>query len=150
MLRVELLELHARSALAAAMDAKDSRPLLRAAERDATRLEGEGEPWALAHARLIRAGIAAARHDRSAAISLLTDAADRFDATWMRLNAASARRRLGHLIGGCRGQDLIVTADRWMTAQRIRVPARMAATCAPGFPEEPEPDDEGDTPTAPP
>jgi tRNA A-37 threonylcarbamoyl transferase component Bud32 len=149
MLRVEFFELHARAALAAAAYASNPRPLIRAAERDAGRLEREHEPWALAHAHLIRAGIAAARGDRTAAIPLLTDAIERFEAARMRLTAAAARRRLGLLLGGVQGRELILAADTWMASQHIRVPARMAATYAPGFRELPssdsDPDVESDT-----
>jgi hypothetical protein len=149
MLRVEFFELHARAALAATVSAPNPHPLIRAAERDASRLEREREPWALAHARLIRAAIAATRGDRLAAIDHLTDAAGRFEAAQMRLNAFAARRRLGELLGGIKGRDLIVAADDWMIARRIRVPARMAATYAPGFPDppasDPGPDEDSDT-----
>ncbi len=45
----------------------------------------------------------------------------------MRLCSASARRRLGELIGGDRGQAEIARADQWMTDQKIQNPARMAS-----------------------
>ena len=48
MLRIELLELRGRSALAAARTARRPAALLRAAARDARRLEREREPWARA------------------------------------------------------------------------------------------------------
>jgi hypothetical protein len=53
----------------------------------------------------------------------------------MRLNAAAARWRLGQLVGGLEGLELVLAANRWMSGQQIRVPARMAATYAPGFTE---------------
>jgi hypothetical protein len=48
----------------------------------------------------------------------------------MRLYAASIRRRLGELRQDAR---LIEEADRWMTGQKIRNPAPMAAVFVPGF-----------------
>jgi hypothetical protein len=45
----------------------------------------------------------------------------------MRLCAAAARRRLGEFLGGTRGQDEIDRADQWMSDQKIKNPANMAA-----------------------
>ena len=92
----------------------------------------EREPWACAHAQLLRAGVAAARGDRAAALSLFASTADRFDAVDMKLDAAAARRRLGELLGGGPGQALISRVDDWMRSQTIRDPALLVAVIAPG------------------
>jgi hypothetical protein len=135
LLRIEFFELRGRGALAAALTADRPGPLLRSAARDAKRLDREGEPWARAHAELLRAGIAAARGDNPRAIAHLSAAADQFEAVEMPLHAAAARRRLGELLGGVQGLEFTLQADEWMRAQTIRDPARMASVYAPGFPD---------------
>ena len=82
-LRIELCEIRARSALAAAMEADDPRRLLFAAESDARRLEREHLPWAEALATTVRAGVAARRGQSARAIALL-------------LRASATIRRPGH------------------------------------------------------
>ena len=52
----------------------------------------------------------------------------------MPLYAAVARRRLGALLGGDAGRDLVAQADSWMAGQGIVNPSRMTALFAPGFP----------------
>jgi hypothetical protein len=126
-------ERRASCALAAAAGSADPGPLLREAEHDARRLERERVPWATAHARLVRAGIAACRGDRAPAIRLLADATQGYEAVDMALSAAGARRRHGELLGGQEGRDLVARADAWMAGQKIRNPARMTNTLAPGY-----------------
>jgi hypothetical protein len=133
--RIFLLHLRARAALAVAPTAPEPGPLLRAAERDARRLRRERIAWAEALAQLVRAGVAMGRHDAGAARQLLEDAADRLDAAGLRLHAAAARRRLGERVGGSEGQHLVEQADAWMKGQNIRRPDRMTALLAPGFPD---------------
>ena len=131
--RIDVLEHSGRAAVAAAAAARDPRPLLRTAAGYARRLDRERLPWARALALLIRAGVASVRGDATSAVTLLTGAAAAFDAVDMGLFAASARRRLGVLLGGEEGGALMAQADAWMTGQEIRNPARMAACVAPGF-----------------
>jgi hypothetical protein len=132
--RVDALHLRAMSALAAAGAEGNPAPLLRSADGDAQRLEREAVAWASAIATQVRSGIAAARGDRESAARNLRDAAARFDALAMRLNASAARRRLGILIGD-RGRNLVAEADAWMASEQIRNPSRMTAMLAPGFPD---------------
>jgi hypothetical protein len=49
------------------------------------------------------------------------------------LYAAATRRRLGEIIGGERGRQLISEADTWMHKQEIKNPAAMTRMLAPGF-----------------
>jgi serine/threonine protein kinase len=135
--RVFLLHVRARAALAAAPIAADPGPLLHAAERDARLLRRERIPWAGALAQLVRAGVAMGRHDAGGAGQLLEDAAGRLDAAGLRLHAAAARRRLGDLVGGSEGRRLVEQADAWMKGQNIRRPGRMTALLVPGFPGPP-------------
>jgi hypothetical protein len=50
----------------------------------------------------------------------------------MALYAAVSRRRLGELMGGPGGSDLVAAADEWMGGQGIVNPARMTQVLAPG------------------
>ena len=54
----------------------------------------------------------------------------------MKLFAAVARRRLGQLIGGARGAELVAAADACARANRVVVPVRAARCLAPGFPDD--------------
>jgi serine/threonine protein kinase len=133
--RIFLLHLRARAALAAASDAAKPAPLWRAAERDARLLRRERVTWAEALAQLVRAGVAMQRNDASGVCQLLEDAAGRLDAAGLRLHAAAARRRLGEQLGGSRGHRLVEQAESWMRSQNVRRPDRMTALLAPGFPD---------------
>ena len=130
-----MLQLRGRSALAAATTASDPKPLWRGAEADARKLERKNLCWAKAHAQFLRAGVAAGRGDLSRAVALLAAASLGFDATDMHLHAAVTRRRLGQLLGGDEGRDLVQKANSWMTDQTIRNLTRMTAMYAPGFPD---------------
>jgi hypothetical protein len=127
-LRVFVHELHARTALSVAAGAGAPRPLLRAAEGAARRIERERLTWALPLAQQLRAGAAAVRGDRAAAAGLLERAAAGFEVAEMRLFAAAARRRLGELRGTA---GLVQAADAWLAGQGVRVPARLAAALTP-------------------
>jgi hypothetical protein len=135
--RVFLLHLRARAALAAAADAVDPAPLWRAAERDARRLRRERIAWAEALGQLVRAGVAMGRHDADAARELLEDAVGRLETVGLRLHAAAARRRLGKQVPGSQGHRLVEQADAWMKSQNVRRPDRMTALLAPGFRDPP-------------
>jgi hypothetical protein len=142
MFRIELLELRGRCALAAAAATARAaaaqtarrRSLLASAARDARRLEREGAPWPRAHAQLLQAGIATVRGDQGRAAAGLRAAAEQFAALEMHLHAAAARRRLGEVLAGAAGSDLIAEADGWMRTQTIRDPAHMTSIYAPGLP----------------
>ncbi len=130
-LRIFFYDRRARCALAAAIGAADSRPLLRSAERDARRLDREGMAWSKALAYPIRAGLAAARGDTSRAASVFAEAVTQLEAVDMNLHAAASRRRLGEILGGDEGRAQMEGADSWMRQQGIQNPARMADVFAP-------------------
>ncbi len=131
--RVDTLFSKSRVALAAATSSRTSRPLKRTALRCARSLERENVAWATAMAQLVRAGVAGVGGERARAVPLLFKAATAFDAVNMPLYAASARRRLGELLGGDEGAAMVAEADALMTGRGVRKPALLAAMFAPGF-----------------
>jgi tRNA A-37 threonylcarbamoyl transferase component Bud32 len=133
--RIQMRQMRAYSALAAAVTASNPKPLLHAAKRDARRFRSEQLPWADGLDRYIRAALAVQSGDDGAARRLLDQAITAFESINMGLYAAATRRRLGQMIGGAEGQALMAEADAWMARQTIRNPARMAAVFAPGFPD---------------
>jgi hypothetical protein len=132
-LRIYLGWSRARAALVATTQVADAGPYLQAAERDAQAMGREGVGWAGALAQMVRAGVAATRGDLRGAAELLRDAAERCDATAMRGFAALARFRLGELLGGTEGQDLIAHGIALARAQQIRDLDRFTALLLPGF-----------------
>jgi hypothetical protein len=133
LLRMARNELTARVSLRAATEARDPSSYLEVAERAAIRFEREKGRDTQSGAALIRAGIASCKGDLDKAKQLLEFALPGYVASELGLFAAAARRRLGQLMGGDQGKALIAEADRWMAAQGIRNPTRMAAVYAPGF-----------------
>jgi len=125
----------ASTALAAAEGAADPAPLLAIALRDAAALEREraASGWPAPFAALIRAGAAAVRGEREAALALLDRAIAGFDADGMQLYAAAARRQAGELCAREKRLELQREADAAMARENIENPARWAAMLAPGF-----------------
>jgi serine/threonine protein kinase len=129
-IRVELLEMRVRSALAAAATASAPSPWLRAARAYLRLIERVKAPWSRPYALANRAVLAAMHGRRSEAAELLGRAASGFDLAPMRLYANAARRRQGELLGD---RELVSRADSWMTEQGIRRPERIAAMLVPGL-----------------
>jgi eukaryotic-like serine/threonine-protein kinase len=125
--RVEILEIRGVASAAAAIREPDPRlaaPLLRAAEADAARLDGEHLRHTTAAAALIRAGLARARRQTDVALWLLRVAAAAYDAAEMKLHAASARHGEGRLLGGEAGHARVAAAEAVLEAEGVREPAR--------------------------
>ena len=131
-LRIDAMQTRARLALASAVGSP-RHGHLRLAEKLAGKIEREEMTYANPLATLIRAGVARQRGDNEGAISLAETAAKGFDAVHMRLYAVAARRRLGDMIGGDRGRQLIIETEKWMSKQQIKNPARMINLIAPGL-----------------
>ena len=129
---LEARHLRARTALAAA-EGRAKKDLLRAAELDARAIRRASMPWSDPLADLIDAGVAARRGEAERAIGRLTVAARGLDAADMHLYAAAARHRRGALEGGDEGRELMAKAERFMTAEGIKAPAKMIAMLAPGW-----------------
>ncbi len=135
-IRIVMLQLHGRAALAAALEAattRDRKSLADEAVRDAKRLEGEDLPWSTGFGRLLRAGAASVRGDRDAARAALDQAIATFEAAGMALYAAAARARKGALEGGDTGAALVASARAFAAAQSVKEPERVFGALAPGF-----------------
>ncbi len=129
-LRIEAMHLLARTALATSSRNTDR---LRIAQKLSRRIAREHMPWADSFVSLLEAGIAKQRGDTSKCSRLLSEAIAAFDLADMALYAAAARRRLGEVLGGERGQTLTNDADVWMRQQKVKNPATMTRMLAPGF-----------------
>jgi hypothetical protein len=134
MIRVNMLDLKGRAALAAACQAPSTTKrdrLLRIANRAAEAMTRQGVGWAGAMALMVRAGIERARGRNDDATSLFTQAHEALVAVDMHLLAAVAHRQRGQLIGGTAGIAAVDEADQWMRDQEIRDPAALAQMFAP-------------------
>jgi eukaryotic-like serine/threonine-protein kinase len=118
----------------AARDPAAAPRLLRIVEKRARALERDGSAAFAAMSHMHRAAAAAIRGKRDAAVDHLTTAIAQFDRSDMKLFAAVARRRIGQLVGGTRGAELVAEADAHLVARRVRVPDRATNCLAPGFP----------------
>jgi serine/threonine protein kinase len=133
-IRIDLVQMRIRSALAAAASQGTNRSLwLRAAQADLRLLERETAPWSAPYVLADRAVLATMHGQKSEAAELLGRAASGFDQTPMRLYASAARRRQGELLGE---KEVVSRADAWMTEQGIRRPELFAAMLIPGLERE--------------
>jgi hypothetical protein len=137
LIRIELLYLRARCALAMAATGIGGGPFLSIARRNARRIAREQMPWSTPIARLIEAGVACQEAEFARACALLHEAADGFARADMALYVAVTRRLIGALQDDERGRDLRRLADAWMADQHIRNPAAMTRMLAPGLPDVP-------------
>jgi hypothetical protein len=131
------LDVRMRSAICAAAQIGATTPagtdLLRAAERDAKRIEAEGMRWAVNLAKFARGGIAYLRGKNDEAVARIHDAAAGFAKDDAKLFHAAAQRCLGKIAGGETGARMIADAEAALRAESIRDPARFAAVMAPAF-----------------
>jgi eukaryotic-like serine/threonine-protein kinase len=130
------LEYFLRGAAAAALagktpDASERETLLREAERTPLLLRGNSlvRPWLL----LPRAAAACVRRDRDRAIRLLQEIdVGRRPANFGPLHAYAVRRRLGALMGGDSGRELVAAADVFFHARGAVDPEHLVSTLIPG------------------
>lgn len=128
--RIEMYHLHARSALSAIMSGADKHTLLKAAEKDVIKLEGEKRTYGDALALSIKAAIAAIREEKDLAIKFLIEAEEKFTLADMELFATAARYRRGQLI---LDKNLMQACCQWMKKQYIKCPEKMFDMVAPGL-----------------
>jgi len=131
--RIFMIHLRARCALALAMQSNDPEPFLKSAAKDAYRMGREKPAWCRCMPLMVWAALAHRDGDKARAATLLGEAAAGADAADMKLFAATAGRRQGLLLGGPEGATLVEKADAFMASQKIQNPARMADLMAPGF-----------------
>jgi eukaryotic-like serine/threonine-protein kinase len=137
--RVQMKYMRAHAAIVLARETPEGARragLLAAAARDTRALGREGAPWALAFAKVARAGLEAAKgRDANDArlVSLLREAIAESEGAGMALNATGAKRALGQVLGGDEGAAMVRAADAWMRAETIVSPERVAALIVPGF-----------------
>jgi tetratricopeptide (TPR) repeat protein len=133
-LRIEAMYLRARLALASAAGSERERRLL-IAEQLADRLAKEQMDWSTPMAAVTRAGLAKRRGDNAKAEVLTSQAIEGFEAADMTLYAAAARRRLGEIVGGDRGAELLNQADELMRKRQIKNPVAFANLLVTDFAE---------------
>jgi eukaryotic-like serine/threonine-protein kinase len=133
LLRFEVHELQARSALAAAVASTGSEraQLLEVAAKFTAKLAREGMPWMDAIATLRRAGLCSARDDQDGAVRELRAALPALDSAELGLHAAAARVRLGTLLGGDEGTALREAGLAKLRAEEVKNPDAMVALYAP-------------------
>jgi hypothetical protein len=90
-------------------------------------------PWSTPLAHTIQAALAFQVGDRDAAADKLRMAGAGFADAGMFAHAMAAKRRLGGILGGDEGRDLMTTADSWFEKQGGRRPDRLTEVLAPGF-----------------
>ncbi len=143
-MRAEAGWLRARLALSAATDADPATraTLLAQAERQARRLERQRPRYAPVWAALIRAGVAAQRHDDPAARQALGRALDLAEERSMGFCAAAARWRLARMSPATSSSsaqetkraEIASLCQAWMRAQGVVCPERFVEIAAPGWP----------------
>jgi hypothetical protein len=133
--RTEASWIRGRLALVTAQHAsgKDAARLTRIAESMARSLKKESDGFADVASSLLYATVARQQGDSEAAKAKLQAAIYRADEVGMRLHGASARRRLGELVGGVEGEALSARADEIMRAEGIENPERMTEIYLPAF-----------------
>ena len=135
MIRIEAMILRARCALAAVVTCSpgDRKQRQRQAEVIARSVLKERMPWSTPLAHTIQAALAFQVGDRDAAADKLRMAGAGFADAGMFAHAMAAKRRLGGILGGDEGRDLMTTADSWFEKQGGRRPDRLTEVLAPGF-----------------
>jgi tetratricopeptide (TPR) repeat protein len=133
-LRIEATYLRARLALASAAG-REREQRLQIAEQLADQLAKEQMGWSTPMAAVIQAGLAKRRGDNARAAVLTSQAIEGFEAADMTLYAAAARRRLGKIVGGDRGAELLNQADELMHRRQIKNPVAFANLLVPAFVE---------------
>jgi hypothetical protein len=136
-LRIETMHLRARSAIAAAVSGGKALPFLQDAKQIAGRIAKEKMFWSEPIVLLVRAGIAGVQANDTEMRTLLSLAAKGFEAAEMGLFQAVTEWRLGQLIGGDEGRQMVAAAGKWMRDHQVKNPERMTRLLAPGCGREP-------------
>ncbi len=133
MVRINILELRAHTALALAERTKQNAAYMHQAKHDARQLAREGQEGARAHAYYVRTGIAACEEDPVRAVEELNRAISAYDAAQMPLRAQLLRYRLAEIQNDDETRPIRESAESWIKAHGIVSPTRWAGMYAPGF-----------------
>ncbi|HEY5147392.1 MAG TPA: hypothetical protein VII82_11530, partial [Polyangiaceae bacterium] len=98
----------------------------------ARRLERDPAPWSRVLGSLARSAAANAAGERAEAIDALRGGLARSEEASMWLHAWAAAYQLGSLLGGEEGAAFVGRAERAMSEEGVRAPARMARMLLPG------------------
>ena len=132
--RAEVRWLWARCALA---ESGDPRHLHREVVTAVRQLRTHGSGFATVWAELLAAGLAAREGDADAAAAALRAAIELGAEHDILLGRAVAQWRLGQLVGGTSGPELVARGEAWMREQGVAAPAALAEVIAPGFSRAP-------------
>jgi serine/threonine protein kinase/tetratricopeptide (TPR) repeat protein len=108
------------------------RARIREARRLGKRLERERGAWGPPLAGILHAAAENAAGKRIRAIRALQQALARAETAEMALHAWAVRYQLGSVLGGDDGKALVSQAEKSMTEEGVRAPARMARFLVPG------------------
>jgi hypothetical protein len=135
MIRIEAMILRARCALGAATTCSpsDRKQRQRQAEVIARSVLKERMSWSTPLAHTIQAALAFQVGDRDVAAEKLRVAGTGFSSAGMVAHAMATKRRLGEVVGGDEGRELMTTADSWFEKQGGRRPDCLTEVLAPGF-----------------
>ncbi|APW59747.1 serine/threonine-protein kinase PknK [Paludisphaera borealis] len=133
MIRIQMNELRARTALANAEQCPNSEPYLHVVERQIRRLDREPPCWCEGHVHFLRAGVAACRKDAATALHELGEAARAYAKSDMLLLECVMRLRSAEIHGGEQGRLQAESIIERMKAFGIAAPEFWAQMAAPGF-----------------
>lgn len=132
LVRANLLHLQVRIALKSLDEGSNRARELRDARQGIQALQQENLPWTTALAMVGEASLEQLVGNLEIAKQKYEQAAKRFDELDMEIYAAVSRRRLGQILRGDRGRELVDRADHQMRAQQIVAPVKMAEFLVPG------------------
>ena len=123
------LRLRASAALALArkLGQRERAPYLKIAQRDGKALARMGRRDTSGWSALIEAGLCSLRYDGERSIRALAQSGEYFRSAAMPLEAQSAAFQCGHVTGGIEGVKQSLAAQRSLSEQGVRDPARWAA-----------------------
>ena len=129
---LETLYLHARCALAIALESDEKDKFFILAKQDAQEIENRQAVWAMPLAKLIYAMIADQTGDKTTAILQLEQAENELIAVNMYLYAYCTCYRRGQLMNNSEGENLKQKASEWLNNQTIKNVAGIANMLIPG------------------
>ena len=130
-IRIKMLELRARAALALAVKGDDEERHLAQASRAARAIEREGAPWAMPLAKLVRGSALARRGELEQARLAWQAAAREAESEEMALHAACARWRAAEVDARAGAAESFAHARNWLLEQGVADPARLVEMLAP-------------------